>query len=329
MYMKNRRNKAYAREEEAVIRSLRMLPLCDQQFQALDQNWQQRFLDFFTGKKTLPLSSDPFFKRIFHPELHSDRLSGFIGSLLGQKVRIVRALPLEENVFLQEALQIMDVLAEQEDGALVYVEIQKTPCLFPAERISCYSADLLMRQYSWLKGERGRNFKYSDIQKVCTILIFEKSSGVFHQHQHCIHRGRMVFDTGLSLKRIEEYCLVALDVFKKNMSDQDSSEQSGWLSLLAAETVKEAQQLSGKYPWLKEIYREMAEFMGRPEEVLDLFSEAFRTQERNTVQYLMEEQQNRIEEQQAEILALKRKLERRCASIQPVQKNTDIRPIAW
>ena len=89
-------------------------------------------------------------------------------------------LPTEEVLLDGSALLIMDILVELEDGSLANVEIQKVPYNFPGERMSCYSADLLLRQYTRLKGERGQDFKYSDMKKVYTIIIYEKSTAAFH-----------------------------------------------------------------------------------------------------------------------------------------------------
>ena len=40
--------------------------------------------------------------------------------------------------------------------------------------MSCYSSDLVMRQYARARGERGKQFTYRDMKKVYTIIIFEK-----------------------------------------------------------------------------------------------------------------------------------------------------------
>lgn len=58
-------------------------------------------------------------------------------------------------------LLIMVLLGELENGASINKEIQRQAHAFPAERISCYSADLLMRQYARVKGTKGRNFSDS------------------------------------------------------------------------------------------------------------------------------------------------------------------------
>ena len=53
-----------------VIERLQASPLLYGSYQRLNQEWKQRFLDFCQGKKSLPLTYDPFFKRIFHPDVH-------------------------------------------------------------------------------------------------------------------------------------------------------------------------------------------------------------------------------------------------------------------
>ena len=110
----------------------------------MEEKWRQRFLDYCTRKKTLPITYDPFFKRLFHPEIHPGRLSRFLSSLLGQKVTVKRILPSEETLLDGGALLIMDILVELEDSSLANVEIQKVPYLFPGERMSCYSSYCLI-----------------------------------------------------------------------------------------------------------------------------------------------------------------------------------------
>ena len=171
------------------------------------------------------------------------------------------------------------------------------PYLFPAERMSCYSADLLLRQYSRMKGERGNLFKYNDVRKVYTIIFFEKSIGAFHETEgQFLHVGRTMFDTGLNLELLQEYYLVALDVYRKIPYAKGGEELNGWVGLLATENVEEAERLVKEYPWLEEIYEEAAGYMREPEEVLDMFSEALRILDRNTVHYMIEEQQKQIDE---------------------------------
>ncbi len=188
------------REEAEILESLRETPKLYYQYKSMENRaWQQQLLQFLAGTKTLPVTYDPFFKKLFHPDIHPDRLERFLSCLLGKKVKIHGILPTEDTLLEVERLIVMDILVELEEGALVLVEIQKIPYSFPAERVSCYSADLLLRQYNRVKGERGKGFSYRDLRKVYTIVIYEKSAGIFHNHREYLHYGATRFDTGLEL----------------------------------------------------------------------------------------------------------------------------------
>ena len=106
-------------------------------FWKLNQECRERFLEFLQGTKTLPVTYDPFFKAVFHPDVHPERLSSFISSLLGIQVKVKAILPSEDRLSDGDSLLIMDVLVELEDGSLTNVEIQKVPYAFPEGRMSC------------------------------------------------------------------------------------------------------------------------------------------------------------------------------------------------
>lgn len=302
MIMQNREQtkilKSTFSTEREILQELKKSPIFYGRYQALNSDWKQRFMDFCIGRKTLPLTYDPFFKRIFHPDIHPDRLSRLLSSLLDHEVKVIRILPTEETLLEGGALLIMDILVELKDGSLANVEVQKIPYNFPAERMSCYSADLLLRQYNHVKGERGKDFKYNDIKKVYTIILYEKSTAEFHMiSDKYVHIGKTTFDTGLSLELLQEYCLVALDVFREIPYPKDRTERNAWLGLLATENVDGAELLIKDYPWLAEVYEEIAGYMRNPEEVLMMFSDALKILDNNTVQYMIEEQAQKLEEQ--------------------------------
>lgn len=80
------------------------------------------FYGLLYGEKTLPITYDPFFKCIFHSDVHPERLSRFLSSILGEKVKVVRILPQEDTLLDGTALLIMDILVELENGALCNVD---------------------------------------------------------------------------------------------------------------------------------------------------------------------------------------------------------------
>ena len=96
---------------------------------------------------------------------------------------------------------------------------------------------------------------------------------------------------------MQEYCLVTLDVFRRFPYAKEKSEQTAWLSLLAAEDLENTEKLIQEYPWLEEIYKEIAMLRQNPEEVLNMFSEALRILDRNTIHYMIEELQKEVEEE--------------------------------
>lgn len=316
--------------KEETLERLRQSPVLYNGYRKLNERWKELFLDFCQGKKSLPLTYDPFFKYLFDPEIHGKRLSRFVSSLLGFEVKILQALPSEDRLIDGESYLIMDLLARLTDGSLVNIEVQKQGYAFPAERISCYSADLLMRQYMRVRGNAERkSFSYKDIKKVYVIVLFEKSTSLFHQFPGIyLHHGKTVFDSGLNMELLQEYYLVALDVFQKiPYSEGEKSEQRAWLSLLTTENLEDAERLIEDYPWLKEIYQEIAMLRRKPEEVLGMWSEALRMLDENTLKYYVEELEEKLQqvtkekdeelrktlrenrEKDAEIAALKKQLE--------------------
>lgn len=288
----------------------------------LDETWKKRFDDYMTGKKTMPLTYDPFFKCMFHPDRHADWLSHLLSAILGESVVVEQILPSENTAISVDSLLIMDIVVRLSDGSLANVEIQKIPYMFTAERISCYSSDLLMREYSRLK--KDKNFKYSDMKKVYTIVLYEKTEGDFKDPMlqgAYIHHGKTRFDTRLKLSLLQEYFLIALDVFCQNGYTDDKKSDAleteliathnnipetgfatndlrmdsleGWLSILTAETIADVERVIRRYPWSEPIFREMSAYVNNPEEVILMFSEALKIADRNTVKYMIEELQDK------------------------------------
>ena len=120
--------------------------------------WKSNFLEFMEGKKSLPLTYDPFFKKLFNPDIYPERLSRLISSIIGTKVTVKCILSNEDSMLPSTSLLLLDIIVQLEDGSIANVEIQKIPYTFPGERMSCYSADLLLRQYTRVKGEKGSGF---------------------------------------------------------------------------------------------------------------------------------------------------------------------------
>lgn len=300
--------------EEEVLRELREMPGAFRKYQGWNEELRKRFVAFCMGKKTLPVLYDTVFKKLMNPDIHPERLEDCISCLLKQKVAIQAVLPVEDILMDGASTMVMDVLVKLTDGALVLVEIQKIPYYFPAERASCYSADLLLRQYSRVKTEKGAAFSYTDLRKVYTIVFYEKSVDEFKKYpKNCVHYARMICDSGMELNFLQEFYLIALDVFRKSEYSKHRDPKNrliGWLSFFCTENAEEAEALCRDYLWLSELYAEMAEFGRRPEELVTMFSEMLREMDRNTIRYMVDDMKEQIEKGKAENAELKEELAR-------------------
>lgn len=74
-------------DRNTVINNLKNNPLLSVRFRSLTGELKERMIDFLCGTATLPLTYDPFFKRLFNPEIYPERLENFISSVLKKKVK--------------------------------------------------------------------------------------------------------------------------------------------------------------------------------------------------------------------------------------------------
>ena len=297
------------KSREQVLDMLKSNPDIWHKFQLLTNEFQEELIGFSMGSSGLKISYDPFFKLIFDPDVHNDRLSMMLSCIMKQKVTVKRVLSPESNRITAEgSLLIMDVLAELESGELVNIEIQRIGYAFPGERAACYSSDLILRQYSRIKGRKENGSTYKKLQNVYTIVLIENSSVDFHKIAgQYIHRSSQVFDTGLELNLLQKYIFVALDVFRE-ITYNLNEEIEAWLLFLSSDRPEDIMRIIERYPDFREIYEEIAQFQVKPEELVGMYSKALEILDRNTVQYMIEEQKQEIEEQKQEIEERKREI---------------------
>ena len=160
-------------------------------------------------------------------------------------------------------LLVLDIVIQLADGSIANVEVQKIGYAFPGQRSACYSADLLLRQYKRIKGEKGKLFSYKDIKKVYTIVLFEKSTSEFHQFQEIyLHRIKPQSDTGIQFELLQEYVFIALDIFQKKLDNKNNSitnELEAWLAFLSMDDPNVILKLIDAYPQFEPLYREVYE----------------------------------------------------------------------
>lgn len=268
-------------------------------FDSWSHEQQELFLDICTGVRGVKITYDPFFKEVFNPEYDASRLNDLLSTLLGMKVNVLKILPNDTTRIASEStLLITDIVVELADGSIANVEIQKIGYLFLGERASCYSADLLLRQYKRLRDERKKAFSYSDIKPVYTIVFFEESPMPFHIFPETfLHHVEAKSDTGIELNMLQKYLFIPLDIFQKNMQNKCiSNKLEAWLTFLSSDAPDVINSLVHQYPKFKPLYIDIYEMCQNTERIMGLFSKELEILDRNTVQLMIDQQANKIEE---------------------------------
>lgn len=290
------------RERKEVLTEIESKEELSVLFNSWSKVQRETFLDFCTGVKGLKLLRDGFFKEIMNPEVHKERLNDFLSSMLGQKVKVLKALPTDSvRIADESSLVIMDIVVELEDGSIANVEMQRVGYLFPGQRSACYSADLLLRQYKRVRSEMGKQFNYRDIKNVYTIVLYEKSPKIFYEFPHCyFHSFEQKSNTGLEMDLLQKYLFIPLDIFLKNPHNINNKKDA-WLMLLTEDSPEQVVKLIEMYPEFRRIYEDAYAICCNMEEVMQMFSKELYELDKNTVQYMIDEMQDTIDNQQSTI----------------------------
>ena len=288
-------------------------------FYSWTEDQQEEFLDFCTGVKGPRMLYDGFFKEVMNPESAPERLNEFLSLILGTPVKIHAVLPNDSTRLADESsLLITDIVVELKDGSLANVEVQKLGYKFPGERSACYSADLLLRQYKRVRSKKRKKFSYRDIKSVYNIVLFESSPEEFHEFPDVyIHRSEQKSDTGIKVELLQKYVFIPIDIFKKRQHNKGiTGKLDAWLMFFCGEKPEEIVRLIEAYPQFKPMYEEAYEMCRNMEDIMGLFSKELRELDRNTVQLMIDEMQEELEQKRAELEKRKEEAERQKAEVE-------------
>lgn len=272
-------------------------------FESFSESLKEELITFCMGNRGLKITYDPFFKFIFSPIIHPERLSELLSLIFGEEVEVVEVLPNESSRITESGtLLITDIVVRLRDGSYANVEIQKIGYKFPGQRCASYSSDLLQRQLirakNAAKRER-RSFSYGDLKKVYTIVLIEESPAIYWQHPNVyIHRGKQRFDTGLELDLLQEFIIIPLDVFRK-IEHNEISKLEAWLYFIGSDSPKDICRIVEAYPEFKELYNEMIGLRYDLKELssmFDYYRKILKEFDEGTIQYMVEEQKKELEE---------------------------------
>ena len=194
-------------------------------------------------------------------------------------------------------------MIELGDHSIANVEVQKIGYRFPGQRSACYSADLLLRQYKRLRDERKKKFSYREIQKVYTLIFFEKSTPEFHAFPNeYLHYFKQKSNTGLKLELLQEYCFIPLDIFHQIIQNRGiKTKLDAWLTFLTADDPETILELTQAFPEFRQMYQDIYELCLNIEGVMDMFSKELQELDRNTVQLMIDEMQNELDHRGAQL----------------------------
>ena len=267
-----------------------------------EEKYQQEYLDICTGVKGVKLLYDTYFKAVMNPDTRPERLNDFLSEILGKKVKILKVLPNESaQIAAESSLLIMDIVVQFENGSIANVEVQKIGYLFPGQRSACYSSDLLLRQYKRVRAELGQGFTYRKIQKVYTIVLFEKSNSDFSKFSKeiYIHHFEQKSDTGVEMNLLQEYTFICLDIFGDIIQNEDRKIENRleeWLVFLSQDDPDMIIKLLNQNADFQEIYEEVYTICLNMERMMEMFSKELAILDRNTVKLMIDEMEEEVAE---------------------------------
>ena len=269
-------------------------------FNIMEEACRRKLLQFLMGKSGLSITYDSVFKHVMMPGGTTDRLEQFLSVILGEPVQIKQILPQEGSQIAESgSFIIADIIVSTRDGSIMNVEIQKIGYHFPGERASCYTADMIMRQYNYLKN-RNRNFTYRDMKPVYLIVFMENSPALFKTTDQYIHKKCSYFNTDIKLNLLENIIFISLDTFG-SVVHNITTKQEAWLKFLTEDNPEEIVRFVNQFPEFLPYYQDIIRFRKKPEELIHMFSDALREMDRNTERYMVEELNKQVEDLKAEL----------------------------
>lgn len=211
----------------------------------------------------------------------------------------------------------MDIVVCFEDGTYCNVEVQKISYAFPGERSACYSSDLLLRQYKTARSQKKETFTYKDVKDVYTIILMDTSPGIFAEFPNkYVHTFHQKSDTGLNIDLLQNYIFIPLDIFRENVQNKGiKNKLDAWLAFLSIDEPEQIIDLITVYPEFKAIYEHVYNICRNVEELMGIFSEDLKILDRNTVKYMVDQMQETINEQKAQIAEKDQQLQKISADI--------------
>ena len=126
--------------------------------------------------------------------------------------------------------------------------------------------------------------------------------------------------------------MIPLDIFHKKMHNKPiETELEAWLTFLSDDRPESIISLITKYPEFKAMYETIYLMCQNTERVMGMFSEELRELDKNTVKYMIEEQQREIDIQKEELNKKEEQLTKKDEKINRLEEqlNKQTEEINW
>ena len=141
------------------------------------------------------------------------------------------------------------------------------------------------------------------IKSVYNIILLENSPAIFKKfpNDH-IHRFSQRSDTGLELNLLQHHIFIPLDIFLKNLYDNGiHNKLDAWLAFLGSDDPEVILKLIRGFPEFKPIYEHIYSVCLNTENTMGYFSKELQILDRNTVKYMIDQQQEELDKLQEEL----------------------------
>ena len=153
-----------------------------------------------------------------------------------------------------------------------------------------------MRQYDRIRDERKKKFTYHDMRPVYVIVLMEQSPALFAKYpDHYIHQSSFQLNSGLSIENLLNFTFIPLDIFMQ-LPHNELTELEAWLYFLGSDNPQHIQRIIEKYPFFKELYKDIIDLRYHPKELITMFSESLRILDSNTIDFMIDNLKQTIAE---------------------------------
>ena len=95
---------------------------------------------------------------------------------------------------------------------------------------------------------------------------------------------------------LQEYFFIPLDIFQKSMHNKPiRNKLEAWLTFLSSDAPETIASLIEQFPEFEPLYMDIYEIWQNTERIMGLFSKELEIMDRNTVQFMIDQQADKIE----------------------------------